>query len=297
LGSLEKNPSFQVFFNMTDYSSGLASILLSKLREEYPSNILVAQTLLSRQPPQDKKEENTYNFITSMANMIENVDITTLTDIESLDKVLGSNDIVKRKQYLARTYADLTSGMRSNGLKTYNFLKLASSLIMFPRYHFFSLTESINGNIDDLFNPSLSLGKIVINPSQDSYMNSANIFRGDWPTFEVENKLSTHSMNNESRYGKAGFSAYYVNLTGNNGKNSCVSLVNHSSTITSLKDDFNNFEYSENMKKRFSEDTGDSSGMAVEEAKNNFTDLLYEYSQYVTPMVYNAEEKDEEEPY
>jgi len=171
--------AFQLFFNLSDYSSGLAAGLYGKLREEYPDRLFIGHSIMTRKEKgsQEQIDQSKFNAVVTFTHIIENLDFVTLTDKESLQAVAKSEDFNKCLSFLVKGYSDYTSVQRSNGKKTCSLAKLAYNA--YPRLHFYTFTKMVTDKIDDLFNPNLSFGKIIIS-EKDNYIGGAGIFRGNY---------------------------------------------------------------------------------------------------------------------
>lgn len=124
--------------------SGLGTLLLSKVREEYPDSIMATFSIV----PSPKVSEvvvEPYNATLSMHQLVENSDETFCIDNEAL------YDICKRTLKLSDpSYGDLnhlvsavmsgiTTCFRFPGQLNSDLRKLAVNMVPFPRLHFFSV--------------------------------------------------------------------------------------------------------------------------------------------------------------
>merc|ERR1712193_478955 len=122
--------------------SGMGTLLISKVREEYPDRVMETFSVIPSPKVSDTVVEP-YNAVLSFHQLVENADECFLLDNEAL------YDICFRTLKLTTpTYGDLnhlvsaaisgvTCGLRFPGQLNCDLRKLAVNLIPFPRLHFF----------------------------------------------------------------------------------------------------------------------------------------------------------------
>merc|ERR1712193_421877 len=122
--------------------AGMGTLLISKVREEYPDRIMETFSVIPSPKVSDTVVEP-YNAVLSFHQLVENADESFLLDNEAL------YDICFRTLKLTTpTYGDLnhlvsaaisgvTCGLRFPGQLNCDLRKIAVNLIPFPRLHFF----------------------------------------------------------------------------------------------------------------------------------------------------------------
>merc|ERR1712000_737429 len=136
---------FQVTHSMGGGTgSGMGTLLISKIREEYPDRIMLTYSVVPSPTVSDTVVEP-YNSTLSVHQLVENADECMVLDNEAL------YDICFRTLKLTTpTYGDLnhlvsvamsgaTCSIRFPGQLNSDLRKLAVNLIPFPRLHFFMI--------------------------------------------------------------------------------------------------------------------------------------------------------------
>lgn len=211
--------------------SGMGTLLLSKIREEFPDRMMFSYSVL----PSPKVSETVvepYNAVLSLHQLVENADGVMCLDNESL------YDICRAQSLASPSYGDInrivgdamagaTSPLRftqqSGGLNG-DLRKIAVNLVPFPRVHFFLLglaplihprlrskTNSNSGNLDHyhtftvpqlttlLMEPSSMMA--AINPRSGRYLAATAIFRGHASAAEVDREMGIlRSSSTESAF-------------------------------------------------------------------------------------------------
>lgn len=127
--------------------SGMGSLLLNHLREDYSNKVLQSMSVLSSPKVSDTVVEP-YNVTLALHHLTENADMCMLIDNEAL-----YNICLHRYKCKTPTYADLnyiatqalsgaTCGLRFPGQLNHNLRKMATGMIPFPRLHYFSISQA-----------------------------------------------------------------------------------------------------------------------------------------------------------
>jgi len=122
--------------------SGMGTLLLSKIREEYPDRMMCTFSVVPSPKVSDTVVEP-YNATLSVHQLVENADEVMCIDNEALYNICQ-----KTLKLTAPTYGDLnhlvsnvmsgvTCSLRFPGQLNSDLRKLAVNLIPFPRLHFF----------------------------------------------------------------------------------------------------------------------------------------------------------------
>merc|ERR1712154_468073 len=175
--------------------SGMGTLLISKIREEYPDRIMNSYSVVPSPKVSDTVVEP-YNATLSIHQLVENTDETYSIDNEAL------YDICFRTLKLTwATYGDLnhlvsvtmsgvTTCLRFPGQLNSDLRKLGVNLVPFPRLHFFMCSHApISDNLSSAYT-KLNIRECVsqafskrnffcdINPDSGRFLASAFFFRG-----------------------------------------------------------------------------------------------------------------------
>jgi tubulin beta len=195
--------------------SGMGTLLISKIREEYPDRIIETFSVFPSPKVSDVVVEP-YNATLSVNQLIENSDEVMVIDNEAL------YDICFRTQKLTTpTYGDLnhlvsaamsgvTCSIRFPGQLNSDLRKLAVNLIPFPRLHFFMigfapLTSRGSQGYRAFTVPELTQQMFdaenmmcAADPRHGRYLTAAAIFRGRVSTKDVDEQLLNAQNKNSS---------------------------------------------------------------------------------------------------
>ena len=122
--------------------SGMGTLLISKIREEYPDRIMTTFSVVPSPKVSDTVVEP-YNATLSVHQLVENTDQTLCIDNEAL-----YNICLKTLKLVTPTYGDLnhlvsltmsgvTTCLRFPGQLNADLRKLCTNMVPFPRLHFF----------------------------------------------------------------------------------------------------------------------------------------------------------------
>merc|ERR1712186_309426 len=296
--------------------SGMGTLLISKIREEYPDRVMCTYSVFPSPKVSDTVVEP-YNAVLSIHQLIENTDMTYVIDNEAL------YDICFRTLKLTTpTYGDLnhlvsaalsgvTCCLRFPGQLNSDLRKLAVNLVPFPRLHFFMvgfapLTSRGSQQYRALTVPELTQqmfdAKNMIcaaDPRHGRYLTAAALFRGRMSTKEVDEQMLNVQNKNSS---------YFVEWIPNNIKASVCDIppkglkmaVAFAGNSTAIQEMFKRVaEYFTAMfrRKAFLHCyTGEGMDeMEFTEAESNMNDLVSEYQQYQDATAEEEGEFDEEE--
>jgi tubulin beta len=281
--------------------SGMGTLLISKIREEYPDRMMATFSVFPSPKVSDTVVEP-YNATLSIHQLVENADEVMVIDNEAL------YDICFRTLKLATpTYGDLnhlvsaamsgvTACLRFPGQLNSDLRKLAVNLVPFPRLHFFMigfapLTSRGSQQYRALSVPELTQqafdGKNMMcasDPRHGRYLTAALMFRGKMATKDVDDAMLDAQNKNSS---------YFIEWIPNNIKSSVCDIPHKglklSTTFignsTSTQEVFRRI--SEQFSAMFSRKaflhwyTGEGMDeMEFTEAESNMNDLISEYQQY-----------------
>jgi len=281
--------------------SGMGTLLISKIREEYPDRMIMTFSVFPSPKVSDTVVEP-YNCTLSVHQLVENADEVMVIDNEAL------YDICFRTLKLTTpTYGDLnhlvsavmagaTCCLRFPGQLNADLRKLAVNLIPFPRLHFFMigfapLTSRNSQAFRALTVPELTQQMFdaknmmcASDPRHGRYLTAACMFRGSMSTKEVDEQMLNVQNKN---------SAYFVEWIPNNIKTSMCAIPPKGLKMSTTF--IGNSNSIQEMFKRVSEQftlmfrrkaflhwyTGEGMDeMEFTEAESNMNDLISEYQQY-----------------
>ncbi|XP_042883512.1 tubulin beta-2 chain [Penaeus japonicus] len=295
--------------------SGMGTLLVSKIREEFPDRIMVTFSVVPSPKVSDTVVEP-YNATLSIHQLVENTDETYCIDNEAL------YDICFRTLKLANpTYGDLnhlvsltmsgvTTCLRFPGQLNADLRKLAVNMVPFPRLHFFMpgfapLTARGSQGYRALTVPELTQQMFdaknmmaACDPRHGRYLTVAAIFRGRMSMREVDDQM--YNIQNKN-------SSFFVEWIPNNVKTAVCDIPPRGLKMASTF--IGNSTAIQELFKRVSEQftamfrrkaflhwyTGEGMDeMEFTEAESNMNDLVSEYQQYQEATADDEAEFEEE---
>jgi tubulin beta len=281
--------------------SGMGTLLISKIREEYPDRIMCTYSVF----PSPKVSETVvepYNATLSVHQLVENADEVMVIDNEALYDIC-----LQRLKLSSPSYGDLnhlvsmamsgtTCGLRFPGQLNSDLRKLAVNLIPFPRLHFFMIGIAPLTSRGSAAYQALSVPELVTqmfdsknmmcaaDPRNGRYLTAAAMFRGPIPTKQIDDEMIKI---------QAKQAGYFVEWIPNNIKSSVCDIapvgLKMSSTFignsTSIQEMFkrvsDQFTLMFRRKAFLHWYTGEGMDeMEFTEAESNMNDLVAEYQQY-----------------
>lgn len=197
--------------------SGMGSLLLHKLKDEYPDRIINTYSII----PSEKVSETVvepYNAILSLNEMISNTDEAICIDNEALYDI--SKHTLKMCQpvladlnhLISMTMAGITTCFRYPGQLNTDLRKIMTNMVPYPRLHFFipgfaplssrcsqeyrKITPS--DLIKQIFDSRSQMAAIDI--SEGRYLTCAAIFRGLVSSKEIEEQLMRFQEKNSDLF-------------------------------------------------------------------------------------------------
>ncbi|KAG1461624.1 hypothetical protein G6F56_005686 [Rhizopus delemar] len=298
--------------------SGLGSLLLSKIREEYPDRILSTYSVVPSPKVSDTVVEP-YNAVLSVHQLVENCDATYCIDNEALYDIcfrtlkLPNPSYPELNQLVSNVMSGISTSLRFPGQLNSDLRKLCVNMVPFPRLHFFMvgfapLTAFGSQQYRSLSVPELTAQMFdarnmmaASDPRHGRYLTAGAIFRGRLSTKEVENQMLAVQQKNSS---------YFVEWIPNSVKTSLCDIppvgLKMSGTFignsTAIQDLFKRVgeQFAVMFRRRafLHWYTGEGMDeMELTEAESNMNDLISEYQQYQEATVEEdyEEEYDEEE--
>ncbi|EAT43521.1 AAEL005084-PA [Aedes aegypti] len=281
--------------------SGMGTLLVSKIREEYPDRIINSFSVFPSPKVSDTVVEP-YNAVLSIHQLVENTDGTFCIDNEALYDIcfrtlkLSSPTYGDLNHLVSLTMSGVTTCFRFPGQLNADLRKLAVNMVPFPRLHFFMpgfapLTakgsrqyrvESVSELTAQMFDAKNMM--TACDPRHGRYLTCAAIFRGLVSMKEVDQQMMNVQSKNNS---------YFVEWIPNNVKVAVCDIpprgLKMSATFigntTAIQEIFK--RVSEQFTAMFRRKaflhwyTGEGMDeMEFTEAESNLNDLISEYQQY-----------------
>jgi len=281
--------------------SGMGTLLLSKIREEYPDRMMCTFSVVPSPKVSDTVVEP-YNATLSVHQLVENADEVMCIDNEALYDICFRTLKLTTPSYgdlnhlVSAVMSGVTSSLRFPGQLNSDLRKLAVNLIPFPRLHFFlvgfaPLTSKAtqvyrNITVPELVSQMFDAKNMMAacDPRHGRYLTASAMFRGKMATKEVDEQMLNVKNKNSS---------YFVDWIPHNIKSSvcdippigldmAVTFVGNSTAIQELFKRVNEQFTAMFKRKAFLHwYTGEGMDeMEFTEAESNMHDLISEYQQY-----------------
>ncbi|KAG5552656.1 hypothetical protein RHGRI_010676 [Rhododendron griersonianum] len=296
--------------------SGMGTLLISKIREEYPDRMMLTFSVFPSPKVSDTVVEP-YNATLSVHQLVENADECMVLDNEALYDIcfrtlkLTTPSFGDLNHLISATMSGVTCCLRFPGQLNSDLRKLAVNLIPFPRLHFFMvgfapLTSRGSQQYRALTVPELTQQMwdsknmmCAADPRHGRYLTASAMFRGKMSTKEVDEQMINVQNKNSS---------YFVEWIPNNVKSSVCDIppkgLSMASTFignsTSIQEMFR--RVSEQFTAMFRRKaflhwyTGEGMDeMEFTEAESNMNDLVSEYQQYQDATADEEGEYEDEE--
>ena len=281
--------------------SGLGTLLLAKIKEEYPDRIVMSFSVVPSPKVSDTVVEP-YNAMLSTHQLIDNTDQTFCIDNEALHDICTRVLKISKAGYsdlnnlVSNTMSGVTTCLRFPGQLNADIRKLAVNMVPFPRLHFFMPGYAPLASPEQKNYQSLTVAELTqqmfdnknvmaaCDPRSGKYLTVAAIFRGQVSMKDVDDQMISMQKKN---------SAYFVEWIPSNVKIAVCSVppkgLKMSSTFiansTAIKALFQRLlEQFDKMYKRRAYlhfYTGEGmDDMEFTEAGSNVKDMIAEYQQY-----------------
>ena len=186
--------------------SGMGTLLISKIREEYPDRVMCTYSVFPSPKVSDTVVEP-YNCVLSIHQLVENSDESLLLDNEALYDIcfrtlkLTTPTFGDLNHLVAAVMSATTCCLRFPGQLNCDLRKLAVNMIPFPRLHFFMigfapLTSRGSQQYRALTVPELTQQMFdaknmmaAADPRHGRYLTAAALFRGRMSTKEVDEQM------------------------------------------------------------------------------------------------------------
>lgn len=195
--------------------SGMGTLLMNKIREEYPDRILNSFSVMPSPKVSDTVVEP-YNAVLSIHQLIENTDACFCIDNEALYDICFRTLRLTTPTYgdlnhlVSLTMSGITTSLRFPGQLNADLRKLAVNMVPFPRLHFFMpgfapLTAQGSQqyralSVAELTQQMFDARNIMAacDPRRGRYLTVACIFRGKMSTKEVDQQLLSVQTRNSN---------------------------------------------------------------------------------------------------
>jgi len=281
--------------------AGLGSLMLSKLREEYPDRMLATFSII----PSPKVSETVvepYNALLSLNQLVDNGDLTVCVDNEALYNICQQTLKTKHPAFedlnnlISRVMCGVSTSLRFPGQLNGDMRKLGMNLIPFPRLHFLmpSYAPFFNANASTYERNSVSeLTKalfdrkallVACDPRHGRYLTAAAIFRGNISSREAEfavRDLQTKNSQSFVEWIPDNVSVSLVTVPPTGQKLAATALSNSTSIQEVFKRTLDTFGAMYKRRAFLHWYTGEGMDvMEFTEAESNAHDLIAEYQQY-----------------
>jgi len=281
--------------------SGMGTLLISKIREEYPDRIMNTFSVIPSPKVSDTVVEP-YNATLSVHQLVENTDESFCIDNEALYDIcfrtlkLSSPTYGDLNHLVSITMSGVTTCLRFPGQLNADLRKLAVNMVPFPRLHFFMpgfapLVARGNQQYRAMTVPELTQQMFdsknmmaAADPRHGRYLTVAAIFRGRMSMKEVDEQMLAVQNKNSS---------YFVEWIPNNvkvavcdvpprGLPMAATFIGNSTAIQEIfKRIAEQFTAMFRRKAFLHWYTGEGMDeMEFTEAESNLNDLVSEYQQY-----------------
>ncbi|CAF1551876.1 unnamed protein product [Adineta ricciae] len=297
--------------------SGLGTLLIAKIREEYPDRIMLTYSVVPSPKVSDTVIEP-YNCVLSAHQLLENSDETFCIDNEAL------YDICFRTLKLTTpTFGDLnhlavtalcgaTTCLRFPGQLNADLRKLATNMVPFPRLHFFipgfaPLTSRGNQpyravTVPELMQQIFDAQNLMAacDPRHGKYLTAAVVFRGRMSMREVEEQMLNVKEKNNSYFAEwipDNLKTAVCDIPPRGLKMSATFIANTTAMIDLWKRVAEQFTAMFRRKAFLHWYTGEGMDeIEFTEAESNMNDLVSEYQQYQEAVIdaEGDEENDED---
>ncbi|KAG7089982.1 Tubulin beta-2 chain [Marasmius oreades] len=299
--------------------SGLGSLMLSKLREEYPDRMLATFSVL----PSPKVSETVvepYNAMLSIHQLLDSCDLTVCIDNEALYNITTGMLKIKQPGFsdlnglISKVMCGVSTSLRFPGQLNGDLRKFCTNLIPFPRLHFLmpsyapfhdARTQAWQGtSIPELTAALFDRKNLLVacDPRFGRYLTATAIFRGKIASREAEyavHDLQKRNSHNFVEWIPDNISVSLVSVPPVGQKQAAIALANSTSIQEVFQRSLEGF--SAMFKRRAFLHWYTEEGMDVmefSEAESNTKDLIAEYQQYQEASAdvdYEEEQEEQEE--
>ncbi|KAI1174503.1 beta tubulin [Nemania sp. FL0916] len=300
--------------------SGMGTLLMSKIREEFPDRIMATYSVIPSPKVSDTVVEP-YNATLSLHQLVENADETFCIDNEALYDICQRSLKLSMPSYgdlnhlVSTVMSGISTSLRFPGQLNSDLRKLAVNMVPFPRLHFFMvgyapLTSmrpgagafrhlTVQNLTQQMFDPKNMMAAADFRNGR--FLTCSAMFRGRVSMKEVEDQIATLQSRNAS---------YFVDWIPNNIQTAMCSeppapalgheisgtFVGNSTALQEiLRRVGDQFTAMFRRKAFLHWYTGEGMDeMEFTEAESNMNDLISEYQQYQDAEAFDEDEGEEE---
>ncbi|KAI6025649.1 beta-tubulin [Pisolithus orientalis] len=300
--SCEALQGFQIIHSLGGGTgAGLGSLLLSKLREEYPDRMLQTFSILPS-PNVSETVVEPYNALLSIHQLVDNCDLTICIDNEALYDIavrtlkIKTPDFSDLNQIISRVMCGVSTSLRFPGQLNGDLRKLGMNLIPFPRLHFLmpSYAPSYDPkasafqkmSVPELTNLLFDRRSLLVacDPRFGRYLTAACIFRGKVSSVEAETSIAQLQRKNSNLFVEwipDNVSVSLCSVPPVGQTQAAVALANSTSMQELFMRNLNQFALMFKRRAFLHWYTGEGMDMMeFSEAESNTRDLVAEYQQY-----------------
>ncbi|KAH7912826.1 beta-tubulin 2 [Hygrophoropsis aurantiaca] len=281
--------------------AGLGSLLLSKLREEYPDRMLSTFSILPS-PNVSETIVEPYNSLLSIHQLVDNCDLTICIDNEALYDIAVRTLKIKNPAFhdlnpiVAKVMCGVSTSLRFPGQLNGDLRKLAMNLIPFPRLHFLMPSfapfyDPKAQHFQKLSVPELTSSLfdkrnllVACDPRFGRYLTAATIFRGKVSSNEVETSVYQLQRKNSNLFVEwipDNVSVSLCSVPPVGQSQAAVALANSTCMQELFKRNLHQFSLMFKRRAFLHWYTGEGMDMMeFSEAESNTQDLISEYQQY-----------------
>jgi len=281
--------------------SGMGTLLVSKIREEYPDRIMSTYSVIPSPKVSDTVVEP-YNATLSIHQLVENAEQCFALDNEALYEIcfrtlkLTNPTYGDLNQLIAAAITGTTCSLRFPGQLNCDLRKLAVNMIPFPRLHFFlvgfaPLTAQKSHdyrvmNVAELTQQAFDAKNMMCaaDPRHGRYLTCAMMFRGKMSSKEVDDQMTNIVSKNSSYFVEwipNNMKASICDIPPTGMKMSSVFIGNSTAIQEAWKRVADMFTIMFRRKAFLHWYTGEGMDeMEFTEAESNLNDLISEYQQY-----------------
>jgi len=294
--------------------AGMGSLLLSKMREEYPDRMVSTYSIF----PSPKVSETIvepYNAMLSIHQLVDNADMTFCIDNEALYDICTRTLKVPSPEFsdlnlvIARVMCGVSTSLRFPGQLNGDLRKLGMNLIPFPRLHFLMPSYApMSASADSAFQKNsvqeITAGLfdrrnllVAADPQFGRYLTAATIFRGKISSREAEYAVRDLQVKKSASFVEwipDNVSVSLVHVPPVGQSQAATALLNSTAIQEVFQRTLTGFSAMYKRRAYLHWYTGEGMDpMEFSEAESNVQDLIAEYQQYQEATV----DEDEEEGY
>lgn len=299
--------------------SGMGTLIINKIREEYPDRIMNSFSVMPSPKVSDTVVEP-YNATLSIHQLLENTDQTYCIDNEALYDICFRTLKLTTPTYgdlnhlVSMTMSGVTTSLRFPGQLNADLRKLAVNMVPFPRLHFFMpgfapLTARGSQQYRALTVTELTQQMFdarnmmtACDPRRGRYLTVAAVFRGRMSTKEVEEQMLAIQQKNSNNFVDwipHNVKVAVCDIPPKGLKMSATFIGNNTAIQEIFRRVGEQFSLMFRRKAFLHWYTGEGMDeMEFTEAESNLNDLVSEYQQYqdaTADLEWEAEDQDEEE--